>query len=76
MKPATPSTAAPSSEFSEPVTACLRNKQRADTHVPALLFHFRMSIQLVVVSAVRAAVAAAITMRSSASQTLRFMIQD
>ena len=38
--------------------------------------HFRMSIQLVVVKAVSAAVAAAITMRSSASQTLRFMIQD
>lgn len=31
-------------------------------------------MQLVVVSAVRAAVAAAITMRSSASQRLRFMI--
>ena len=32
-------------------------------------------MQLVVVRAVSAAVAAAITMRSSASQTLRFMIQ-
>ena len=53
----------------------ITSKERADTLVPALLFHFRMSIQLVVVSAVSAAVAAAMTMRSSASQTLRFMIQ-